>query len=63
MQYVLVIEIVSFQIRMTIPSLQVEIAVRNGYRHLDLAMIYKNQDEVCIDLTVLLRCSIIYLNI
>ncbi|KAJ3479740.1 hypothetical protein NLI96_g8848 [Meripilus lineatus] len=24
----------------------VEIAVRNGYRHLDLAMIYKNQDEV-----------------
>jgi L-glyceraldehyde reductase len=25
---------------------QVEIAVRNGYRHLDLAMIYENQDEV-----------------
>ncbi|KAJ7133697.1 NADP-dependent oxidoreductase domain-containing protein [Mycena crocata] len=24
----------------------VEIAVRNGYRHLDLAMIYENQDEV-----------------
>ncbi|KAG6853663.1 hypothetical protein C0991_002461 [Blastosporella zonata] len=24
----------------------VEYAVRNGYRHLDLAMIYKNQDEV-----------------
>ncbi|KAI0785731.1 Aldo/keto reductase [Abortiporus biennis] len=24
----------------------VEIAVRNGYRHLDLAMIYQNQDEV-----------------
>ncbi|KAF9222468.1 Aldo/keto reductase [Gyrodon lividus] len=24
----------------------VEIAVRNGYRHLDLAMIYRNQDEV-----------------
>lgn len=27
--------------------LQVEIAVKNGYRHLDLAMIYENQDEVC----------------
>ena len=25
---------------------QVEIAVRNGYRHLDLAMVYQNQDEV-----------------
>lgn len=25
---------------------QVEYAVRNGYRHLDLAMIYENQDEV-----------------
>ena len=25
---------------------QVEIAVRAGYRHLDLAMIYQNQDEV-----------------
>ncbi|CAL1711660.1 unnamed protein product [Somion occarium] len=25
---------------------EVEIAVRNGYRHLDLAMIYENQDEV-----------------
>jgi L-glyceraldehyde reductase len=25
---------------------QVETAVRNGYRHLDLAMIYENQDEV-----------------
>ncbi|PPQ78985.1 hypothetical protein CVT25_002269 [Psilocybe cyanescens] len=24
----------------------VEIAVRNGYRHLDLAMVYRNQDEV-----------------
>ncbi|KAF8911581.1 NADP-dependent oxidoreductase domain-containing protein [Gymnopilus junonius] len=24
----------------------VEIAVRNGYRHLDLAMVYQNQDEV-----------------
>ncbi|OAX36381.1 Aldo keto reductase [Rhizopogon vinicolor AM-OR11-026] len=24
----------------------VEIAIRNGYRHLDLAMIYQNQDEV-----------------
>ncbi|KAJ7072898.1 NADP-dependent oxidoreductase domain-containing protein [Mycena amicta] len=24
----------------------VEVAVRNGYRHLDLAMIYENQDEV-----------------
>ncbi|KAF9529760.1 NADP-dependent oxidoreductase domain-containing protein [Crepidotus variabilis] len=24
----------------------VEIAVRNGYRHLDLAMVYENQDEV-----------------
>lgn len=24
----------------------VEYAVRNGYRHLDLAMIYENQDEV-----------------
>ena len=26
--------------------MQVEIAVRHGYRHLDLAMIYQNQDEV-----------------
>jgi L-glyceraldehyde reductase len=26
--------------------LQVEIAVRNNYRHLDLAMVYQNQDEV-----------------
>ena len=25
---------------------QVEIAVRNGYRHLDLAMVYQNQHEV-----------------
>jgi L-glyceraldehyde reductase len=25
---------------------QVEFAVRNGYRHLDLAMCYENQDEV-----------------
>ena len=28
------------------PTAQVEIAIRNGYRHLDLAMIYRNQDEV-----------------
>jgi diketogulonate reductase-like aldo/keto reductase len=26
--------------------LQVEHAIRHGYRHLDLAFIYKNQDEV-----------------
>ena len=26
--------------------MQVEIAVRNGYRHLDLAMVYQNQHEV-----------------
>ena len=26
--------------------MKVEIAVRHGYRHLDLAMIYQNQDEV-----------------
>jgi L-glyceraldehyde reductase len=29
-----------------VSSWQVEIAVRNGYRHLDLARVYQNQDEV-----------------
>ena len=29
-----------------IPLSKVEIAVRNGYRHLDLARVYQNQDEV-----------------
>lgn len=31
---------------LTVLHPQVEIAVRHGYRHLDLAMIYENQDEV-----------------
>jgi L-glyceraldehyde reductase len=37
-----------FRRRLTIGNLfvQVEIAVRNGYRHLDLAMVYQNQHEV-----------------
>jgi L-glyceraldehyde reductase len=37
-----------FRWRLTIGCLfvQVEIAVRNGYRHLDLAMVYQNQHEV-----------------
>ena len=41
-------------VRRTLPSnyplttlnTKVEIAMRHGYRHLDLAMIYENQDEV-----------------
>ena len=32
--------------RLTTLNTKVEIAVRHGYRHLDLAMIYENQDEV-----------------
>lgn len=32
--------------RTTDNCVQVEIAVRHGYRHLDLALVYENQDEV-----------------